>query len=353
MEPNIDDHHQYYPSELSSSSSSSSCSSSKDPEIRAVELLEDYWFFGNLLINTNKPRNNMFVRWYSDPCPSSNTCQEAPVVNGTESSSKTPVEGGGIRRDKLVRTPSLQPNIVREEGRGGHERRHRESDYKAMKQKVQVHEREIRSCSRSKSNTNSQQPPRNNLLTRAQTLPPLTSIRKVEMNQDHHDQETTNEKIMTKSSLQASLNLADILPPRHNKGSSRYRSPRTAGLLEDINTDGSKEMRRRYFKGRNLGRSLSELEIEEVQGFKDLGFKFDNKDLLSPNVVNILPGLQERKEEDMGLQNKVRRPYLSEAWMAQSAPPTPNWAASRSSQEMKAQIKFWARSVASNVRQEC
>lgn len=137
------------------------------------------------------------------------------------------------------------------------------------------------------------------------------------------------------------------------QGNSRYGSPRTAGLLEDINTDGSKEMRRRYFKGRNLRRSLSELETEEVQGFKDLGFKFDNKDLLSPNVVNILPGLQERKEEDMGLQNKVRRPYLSEAWIAQSAPPTPNWAASRSSQEMKAQIKFWARSVASNVHQEC
>ena len=129
---------------------------------------------------------------------------------------------------------------------------------------------------------------------------------------------------------------------------------RTTEIQEDINADGSKEMSRRYYKGRNLRRSLSELETEEVQGFKDLGFTFDNKEILSPSVVNILPGLQEKKEEDLGLENKVRRPYLSEAWLIQyCGPPTPNWASRMSSQQMKAQIRFWARSVASNVRQEC
>lgn len=125
-------------------------------------------------------------------------------------------------------------------------------------------------------------------------------------------------------------------------------------MVEGIDTDGSREMRRRYLNGKNLRRSLSDLEIEEVQGFKDLGFTFDNKDKISPSVVNILPGLQEKKKEDMDLENKVRRPYLSEAWLVQSCapppPPTPNWAARKSSEDMKAQIKFWARAVASNVR---
>ena len=125
-----------------------------------------------------------------------------------------------------------------------------------------------------------------------------------------------------------------------------------------IDTDGCKEMRRRYLSEGKLSmrKSLNDLEIEEVQGFKDLGFTFENKDL-SPSVVNIIPGLQDKEKkginEDLKLE-KVRRPYLSEAWMLQScAPQFPNWddiARRRSSEDMKAQIKFWARAVASNVR---
>lgn len=98
--------------------------------------------------------------------------------------------------------------------------------------------------------------------------------------------------------------------------------------------------------------SFKELESEELQGFKDLGFDLDKKEL-SPNVVRIIPGLQEKVEE-----NRTARPYLSEAWAAHSsAPPVPRWGGKRptvrSTEDMKAQIKFWARAVASNVRQEC
>lgn len=342
-------------SELSSSlSSSSSLSCSSKYHENAVELFEECWFFKNLLkINTNKPKNT-FTRCYSDPCPSSKICQETPAINKNESSTKTATEGGGFRPIDLVMTPSLPPNVARE----GHNR-HR--DVGMLKQKADQlprakmvllkeeirREKEFRSGRPKNKATIAW--PRNNLLTRTQTLPPLRS-------QAHHDQQETKEKIMSKSSRQTSLNLADFLPPRHDKGTSKYRSQiRTTEIQEDIiNTGGSKEMRRRYYKGRNLRRSLSELETEEVQGFKDLGFTFDNKEMLSPSVVNILPGLQEKKEQNLGLENKLRRPYLSEAWLVQyNGPPTPKWASSMSSKEMKAQIKFWARSVASNVRQEC
>ncbi|KAG6421354.1 hypothetical protein SASPL_117905 [Salvia splendens] len=65
--------------------------------------------------------------------------------------------------------------------------------------------------------------------------------------------------------------------------------------------------------------SLNCLEIEEVQqGFKDLG--------LIEKEFNVVD----------------RR-----------APPVPRWGGKRAPDEMKAQIKFWARAVASNVRQEC
>lgn len=130
----------------------------------------------------------------------------------------------------------------------------------------------------------------------------------------------------------------------------RYRPPKNTEGESNASTDGCKEMRRRSLNQLTTRKSLSDLEIEELQGFKDLGFTFDKKEL-SPSVVNILPGLQEKKRTEDLNPEKVRRPYLSEAWLVQScAPPPPNLGASRSAEDMKAQIKFWARAVASNVR---
>ncbi|PON39003.1 serine/arginine repetitive matrix protein [Parasponia andersonii] len=331
----------------------------------AVDLLESSWFFGNLLIN-QKPKMS---RCYSDPCPSSSVTNISHEMvtglkinsesngNSSISKSRTPAEAAEFRRG-LVRTPSLPPNIGRkeeeeEEEEGILERHDRDNTrvLSKLNQKEAGFQERERKNRRSITTRQSVQQPSKNLLVRTKTLPTYT--KRVEMNQD---QEESNDKMLSKSSRQASLNLADILPPRHNKGTSRYRGPKTI-VVEGIDTDGSREMRRRYLNGRNL-RSLSDLEIEEVQGFKDLGFTFDNKDKLSPSVVNIIPGLQEKKNEDMHLENKVRRPYLSEAWLVQSCappppPPPPNWAARKSSRDMKAQIKFWARSVAYNVRLEC
>lgn len=69
--------------------------------------------------------------------------------------------------------------------------------------------------------------------------------------------------------------------------------------------------------------------------------------------------LQERRRVGSRDAEKViRRSNSSDAWAAKScgSPPTPfqnGAAAKKSAQDMKAQIKFWARAVASNVRQEC
>lgn len=120
-----------------------------------------------------------------------------------------------------------------------------------------------------------------------------------------------------------------------------------------------RKMERRCLSRSKSIKSAKDLEHEEVQGFKDLGFTFD-KNELSPNVINILPGLQEKKseeeEEDNGNVKGRRRPYLSEAWLSPSCcppPPVPNWKTKNPPQDMKEKLKFWARAVASNVRQEC
>ncbi|XP_062096295.1 uncharacterized protein LOC133802075 [Humulus lupulus] len=353
----IIDHHQQQ--DLSSGQSSFS-SSIQDQDHQAAHVVVDYdllleesWFFGNLLIN-QKP---IMSRCFSDPSPSSITNISNEIIALTTNNTTT--------TRNLARTPSLPPNIGREEEEDddGHLNRVvtklskkavEPNEVCCLGKKKGSQEKKKSSSSSSSCRSKTITEPRKNMLVRTQTLP--TSMRKVEIVMSQ-DQEEINGGIR-KPSRQASLNLADILPPRHNKGTSnsRNRAPKNTGV--EFDTDGSREMRRRYQNGKNMRRSLSDLEIEEVQGFKDLGFTFDNKDKLNPSVVNIIPGLQEKKEEDnMGLENKVRRPYLSEAWLTQSygppPPPPPSWALRKSSQDMKAHIKFWARAVASNVHQEC
>lgn len=107
-------------------------------------------------------------------------------------------------------------------------------------------------------------------------------------------------------------------------------------------------------KQRNSKITGCDYEEEIKQGKVTLGRKsavYDNRtEGLNKRLMSLK--LQERDEEN----NVVRRRNCSElAWIAKSCgtPPTPFQKSSSSGQDMKAQIKFWARAVASNVRQEC
>lgn len=96
-------------------------------------------------------------------------------------------------------------------------------------------------------------------------------------------------------------------------------------------------------------RSHSDLEYIELQGFKDLGFVFDKKDL-NANLTKVLPGLSNMKTSS---GERIAGPYLSESWVVQkSAPPMFRCVDKRSTEDMKEQLMFWARAVACNARQE-
>lgn len=128
--------------------------------------------------------------------------------------------------------------------------------------------------------------------------------------------------------------------------------------------------------------SLSELEVEEVKGFMDLGFRFDTQHLC-PRMMTVVPGLQRlgicsnmlQRDmlDDKVLANnnnnnnrddgheieedevKIMRPYLSEAWLIRR-PDSPllNLRIPRASAaaDMKKHLKHWARTVASVIQQE-
>ncbi|KAJ8754268.1 hypothetical protein K2173_002168 [Erythroxylum novogranatense] len=129
-------------------------------------------------------------------------------------------------------------------------------------------------------------------------------------------------------------------------------------------------------------RNLEDLELEEVQGFMDLGFVF-NKENLSPRMISLVPGLQRlglckklinnsslidsgsvaegddnklREEEAEAEQERVViRPYLSEAWLIKR-PDSPllklRLARVSAPSDMKKHLRFWAKTVASVIHQE-
>ncbi|PIN03573.1 hypothetical protein CDL12_23905 [Handroanthus impetiginosus] len=279
----------------------------KDDDLEIMEpqeLLEDSWFFGNLL-----QRKSRMLRSFSDPCTSSNYRQEILSEKSYE---------------EIYASIKNLSNTAATKG----------SDSR-------------RSTSNKKTSSNG--------LVRAPSLP--TSLETEEL----LDEEL--EFSMGKLIRQASLNYSDKLPPRQHPAKvltpspsiSRQRSSKKHEL-EGIKMVGSEERRlQRPMNQLKTQKSLNHLESEELQGFKDLGFDLDKKDS-TPDVISIIPGPQEEKiiEEDGKPSRQRPPPYLSETWAAQSgAPPVPKWGGKRSTEDMKAQIKFWARAVASNVRQEC
>ncbi|OVA11213.1 hypothetical protein BVC80_8687g3 [Macleaya cordata] len=354
-----------------------------------LELLDEFWFFENLF--HSRPRMFMSTTdlW--------NSIQKMEIENQDakkSSSSTTDIsKENGFGHHNFLRTPSLPPSIGREKAvqekelnrrsrkltrqaslssskivpqqRGSevlYYNQHSSDPIYHMSNNIQEMGLDNKGASGSSMPINSSKessPVRHNLLR----TPSLPSSRE--------DKEFLRRS--SKLTRQASLSSSDISPPIHipkvglqpatrSPAIPRHRTRKEAkieGLIKDNKNPPcpTKEVIRRSLSYKKSSSSKIDLEVEEVQGFKDLGFVFD-KEEINKSLANIIPGLQEKKqvdhEEDEDEKNKTRRPYLSEAWLVQPSKPTvPNWVDRRSSGDMKEQLKFWARAVASNVRQEC
>jgi hypothetical protein len=126
------------------------------------------------------------------------------------------------------------------------------------------------------------------------------------------------------------------------------------------------------------GRSLSELEFEEVKGLQDLGFTFSEAEV-DAELASIVPGLRRLRtaedeakkaeaaaaasaEEEACRRNRAasasaprRRPYLSEAWEDEEAEvrrmlSTFRIPAADDGADLKEHLRLWAHNVASAVR---
>ncbi|XP_027064165.1 uncharacterized protein [Coffea arabica] len=302
-----------------SSCDSSTCKHQEMAEEEPGDLLDKSWFFGNLLDR----KTTRMCRWYSDPCPSSGLADEEILVGKSyeetfSSLNKLP-QGDELTPSGLMRAPSLPEGSTYHAGGGTYP---------------------VRRGSKSRLEKSS------NNLFRAPSLP--TSLGREETQDEESDFS------MSKLIRQASLNQSDLLPPRRvpiPKGLTQSSStprlrPRRKPDSESCKTEipeGVMIRRQHPLNQAKLSRSSSDL-IVELQGLKDLSIKFDDKDLG--------PSLQEKKQQQFCLnEGKLRKSYTADqAWQPEN-PASPM--GKKSAEDMKAQIRFWARAVASNVRQEC
>ncbi|KAI4374691.1 hypothetical protein MLD38_012656 [Melastoma candidum] len=278
----------------------------------ALDMLDKYWFFGKIRDHKTSPRT--MLRGHSHPCGGGGgSCFPAPpgpeeeLSKDAESVAEDEDDQFGCEEDEGKSLLDCYAEIMKVKG--------------GLSDPNRGDERE-------------RLPPQG--LVRAPSLPP--DIGRAEL---FREEEASSVRAlrMNMPRRQVSLNLSDIRPPRHS----------SKGMLQS--SSAPRYQSDWYPNSIKSKKSMSDLEKEEVQGFKDLGFSFDDEDM-NQNLVSILPGLQE-KSSKVAEQDKhdARRPYLSEAWIAQcDAPlPIPRWNAKGSPEDMKAHIKHWARSVASNV----
>ncbi|KAI5665317.1 hypothetical protein M9H77_24640 [Catharanthus roseus] len=179
---------------------------------------------------------------------------------------------------------------------------------------------------------------------------------------EQFDEEQIEKETSDETEIRERPTRLNLIP---NKTRSHSSSPSTKKRSKNLgNAGGLAAMR---LQKTMSCKSLCELELEEVKGFMDLGFRF-NKDQLSKRMMSVIPGLQrlellkteeivndETEEEEEEGKGVIIRPYLSEAWLIKR-PDSPllNLRIPRVSTaaDMKKHLKYWARTVASAIHQE-
>ncbi|KAJ8532348.1 hypothetical protein K7X08_012271 [Anisodus acutangulus] len=352
----------------------------KNDQMEPGVLLEESWFFGNLL-----DRKSRMLRCYSDPCPSFKISQDNLAGKSMEetfsslqklpqgekfnldsrrskprlqraSSSSSSSHSSNLKRapslpvfvdykeephdeesdfsmGKLIRQASINQVKISPQKQTSKSNLQRVPSLTVFQESEQIHDEEsdfsmgklIRQASINKVKIS---PPKHtsqvNLLkaskSNLQRAPSLPAFAKME---EIHEEE--NEFSMGKLIRQASLNHARVLPPKHtSKGLTR--SPSISSSTTNHH------LRRKQDQESQLRNSSNGLEVED---FKNLDLNNEKKDSIAKFADTSTPGVKEK--------NKKKPDGLSELEKIRRPPYSPE-------DHMKEQIKFWARAVASNVR---
>lgn len=316
----------------------------------ALDLLDEYWFFSNTLATNNKKKKPPHL-----PRSPSTTGAEKQQASAGSASAGPPSRLGGRR---LLRTPSLPTSRVG----------------MAMESPLPTKKNEVdgaAGAAAASASGNQQQPERGRQraadevddddlnwssiyegvlrtrmaeaggrsgLRRAPSMP-VPSSATATATDHHHGHGDGDGRRQTKSTP----SMPRLLRHSHSTlGRHQHHTPTPPTT--------TKQAMPRCIKKQTSGgdkkcKSSSDLESMEVQGFRDLGFVFEQEELRE-SLTDVLPGLKQQQTQSP----RRRRPYLSEAWHQVRRPAL---ARVQSAAEMKDQLRMWAQAVACNVRQEC
>ncbi|KAL1202451.1 hypothetical protein V5N11_025014 [Cardamine amara subsp. amara] len=317
-------------------------------QVEAIDdLLEDFWFFDNLL-----DRRSRILRYcHSDPYPfspsssssSSSTYPEPefPKIGDSDSEKKlleSPTEGDSVPPPCIEKkeTGSKPEKINKMRRQFSEKIRVQERRIYLQKKEPMVREKGIKEGPRRNRigsiscNNSIQCCSMGGSLQRTQTLP--SYIGRKDDGNEFQDQESDDSRMgfLIREAI-ASSSSSGFTPIKQNtpKVSSipRHRPPRNSRSEEAL-----EEMVVKSQSSPNR-KTLSSIETKEI--------------LMLKEYIE-----SEKKQEVEEEQRKIPRAAVKSR-SAAVGQPIPVWVPKDSSKDMKAQIKFWARTVASNVRQEC
>ncbi|KAG2246316.1 hypothetical protein Bca4012_090702 [Brassica carinata] len=323
-------------------------------QIEAIDdLLEDFWFFDNLL-----DRRSRILRYcHSDPYPlspsssSSSTCLKPDFskIGDSDSDKKllnAPIEGDSVQLPCIVnKEGGREPEKINKMRRQFSEKlRVQERRAYLQKKEPMVREKGYRESSKknrtginSSCNNNSVQCcPMGGSLQRTQTLPSYIG-REDHGNEFQEEIDDSRMGFLIREAIASSS--SGFTPTKQNtpKSSSipRPRPPRHSRSEDAIQEMVVKSQRNPSRK--TLRKTLSSVDTKELLMLKDLDIDESER----------------KQEKDDEEQRRVPRAAVKSRSAAVVGQPIPVWVPKESRRDMKAQIKFWARTVASNVRQEC
>ncbi|XP_075478126.1 uncharacterized protein LOC142519101 isoform X2 [Primulina tabacum] len=284
-----------------------------DEKIEPEEMLDELWFFGNLL----HCNNFRMFRSFSEPCTSSNHCSKEifgeKSYEETYESIKKLTGNGESLRFNLVKAPSLPASM-----------------------KERINESCAAKWGTDPGRSKSSRRILSTNLGRAPSLP--TSLRTDEFQDE--EVEFSMGKLIRQASMKNSDTMTHVKGVSPSSGIKRHQ-PRKKPERDIIKMESLEEIRTQpMMKQLRKQKSASIMGSKKMQ---DFGYDIKKKDILNHHKISIIPGLPEKHPL-----------YLSEARGTHSSvPPVPKWGGNKSTEAMKEQIKFWARAVASNVHQEC
>lgn len=369
--------------------------SPKKDQMEPGLLLEESWFFGNLL-----DRKSRMLRCYSDPCPSAKKKQDFSAGKSMEETfaslqrlpqgeklnldsrrSKPRLQKTSSERCNLHRAPSLPVFVDYRE-----EPHDEESDFSMGKliRQASINQVKVSPPKHTSQRSNLQRAPslpvfqESEQIHASQVLLPKasqgSSLSVFQESEQIHDEES--EFSMGKLIRQASINKVKVSPQKHTSQGNLQRAPslpvfakieeihdvenefsmgkliRQASLNNarvlppkhsskgltrspSISTITKHHLRRKQDQESKTRNSSNGLEVEDLQGFNNLDLNNEKKDSISRFAdTNTLGLMEKNKKKPVGLSelDKIRRPTYSPE------------------DHMKEQIKYWARAVASNVR---